>query len=62
MSLILDSTSQIVHNVTEKDEDEMLVTLDAQGFVGLVHYTKQVSSIIATLHSYLVHVQYSLSS
>ena len=53
MSLILDSTSQIVHNVTEKDEDEMLVTLDAQGFVGLVHYTKQVSSIIATLHSYI---------
>jgi len=43
MSLTLDSTSQIVHNVTEKDEDEMLVTLDAQGFVGLVHYTKQVT-------------------
>ena len=50
MSLTLDSTSQIVHNVTEKDEDEMLVMLDAQGFVGLVHYTKQVSRLIATLH------------
>jgi len=36
-------TPQILHSVSEKDESEMLVTLEAQGFLGLVHYTKQVS-------------------
>lgn len=60
-SLILDFTSQIIHNVTEKDEDEMLVALDAQGFVGLVHYTKQVPKVyphshITSLFSHYLHL------
>ena len=32
----------VVGRVTEDDESELLVTLEAQGFVGLVHHSKQV--------------------
>ena len=34
---------QITAAVTECDESELLVTLEAQGFAALVHYTKLVS-------------------
>lgn len=36
------NTQVIVGRVTEDDESELLVTLEAQGFVGLVHHSKQV--------------------
>ena len=39
---------QIVHKVTEEDQDELLVNIQAQGFVGLVYYTRQVSLPQAT--------------
>ena len=33
---------QIIENSIEVEENELLVTLEAQGLVGLVHCTKQV--------------------
>jgi hypothetical protein len=40
----LDGDSQeVVEDISEVDEDELLVILQAQGFVGLVHHSKQVT-------------------
>lgn len=39
---VLDESSRVVEQVSEVDENELLVILQAQGFVGLVHYSKKV--------------------
>ena len=33
---------QIIENTIEVEENELLVTLEGQGLIGLVHCTKQV--------------------
>ena len=37
----LNHRDQVVEDRVETEEDEMLVVLEAQGFVGLVHHSKQ---------------------
>lgn len=39
---VLDERARVVEQVSEVDENELLVLLQAQGFVGLVHHSKQV--------------------
>ena len=41
----LDEGSQVLEHVSEVDEQELLVILQAQGFVGLVHHSKQVREV-----------------
>ena len=41
-------TLKITEMVTELDENELLVTLEGQGFASLVYYTKQVRNSLHT--------------
>ena len=41
---------QIIENVMEVEENELLITLEAQGLVGLVHCTKQVWKLLKINH------------
>lgn len=45
----VNDSAQVVGQVFEVDEKELLVTLEAQGFVGLVHHSKQVQRFAESL-------------
>ncbi len=38
----VDTSAHVTRRAMEIEENEILVTMEAQGFVGLVHYSKQV--------------------
>ena len=40
-------SAEVVSRTVEVEEKEVLLTLEAQGFVGLVHHSKQVHSFVS---------------
>ena len=48
------SCVQIIENSIEVEENELLVTLEAQGLVGLVHCAKQVRKNNNCMYQYRV--------
>ena len=53
----VDENARITKRSMEVEEKEMLVTMEAQGFVGLVHYSKQVKSEFSYRPQYLLLLQ-----
>lgn len=44
----VDERARVVSQVVEEEEREVLLTMEAQGFVGLIHHSKQVCLVCFT--------------